>query len=87
MKIAFNTVSHYDRRTIGLHWLTAALVIALWCVGQTIDWFPRGAPRMWARSAHIGAGRLLALVLLYRIWWRLTGGTQLPAIGDGRLDR
>ena len=43
----------YDRRTIRMHWISAALVIALWCLGQTIDWFPRGTPRSLARSVHI----------------------------------
>lgn len=39
----------YDSRTIFLHWLTALLVVGLWIAGQTIDFFPRGTPRMTAR--------------------------------------
>ena len=85
MKESLPTVSHYDTKTIWLHWLTAGLVIGLWCLGQTIDWFPRGAGRVFARSAHISAGALLAIVLLYRIWWRLTAGAQLPAAGTRGL--
>jgi cytochrome b561 len=76
----------YDRRTIALHWLTAGLVAALWIAGQTIDAFPKGTPRTFARSAHITLGIVLALVLTQRIWWRLTGGARLPAAGTGRLD-
>jgi cytochrome b561 len=79
-------LSHYDRRTIALHWLTAALVIGLWLLGQTIDWFPKGAPRAIARSTHIALGLALAAVLVRRIWWRLAGGVHLPRAGGGILD-
>jgi cytochrome b561 len=76
----------YDSRSITLHWLTAVLVVALWALGQTIDLFPKGEPRIAARSLHIVSGVLLALVLTYRIWWRLSAGVRLPAAGPGRLD-
>ncbi|CAN5414424.1 cytochrome b [soil metagenome] len=78
---------HYDRRTIALHWLTAVLVIALWSLGQAIDWFPKGDPRVLARSTHITLGVVLAFVLMARIGWRLGGGLRLPAAGAGWLDR
>jgi cytochrome b561 len=68
----------YDQRTIGLHWAGATLVVLLWCIGQSIDWFPKGMPRIGARSTHILIGVLLGLLLLFRIWWRSTGGRKLP---------
>jgi cytochrome b561 len=77
---------HYDRRSIALHWLTAALVLTLWALGQTIDAFPKGDPRTAARSLHICLGAALALVLAYRIWWRLDGGSRLPMAGTGWID-
>lgn len=69
----------YDSRTIALHWTVAVIVAFLWCLGQAIDWFPQGMPRIGARSVHIvlGAG-LLALVLV-RLRWRMTRGRRLPA--------
>lgn len=85
MKDLLTPAPRYDARTIRLHWLTAGLVVALWLLGQTIDWFPRGAPRVFARSAHISVGALLACVILYRIWWRMSGGAQLAAAGTGVL--
>jgi cytochrome b561 len=83
MQQSLMTMPRYDSKTICLHALTAALVIVLWGLGQSIDWFPGGAPRVFARSAHIGLGALLACVLAYRIWWRATGGAHLPAAGAG----
>lgn len=78
----------YDRRTIVLHWLTATLVLALWIVGQTIDFFPKGAPGVTVRSLHIMAGALLALVVAWRgvawrIVWRRRGGAHLPVADPG----
>jgi cytochrome b561 len=73
----------YDRRTIALHWASAALVLGLWAVGQCIDFFPRGAPRMTVRSFHIAFGLLLALLLAARMAWRLRGGVSLPAADPG----
>ena len=73
----------YDRRTILLHWLTAALVLLLWIVGQTIDFFPKGTPRVTVRSLHITAGALLVLVVAWRIVWRRRGGVHLPVADPG----
>jgi cytochrome b561 len=77
----------YDLRSMRLHWLTAALVLLLWCMGETIDWFARGTPRVTARSAHITVGLLLAAILVFRLWWRATEGRRLPPAGDGALAR
>ena len=79
---------YYDRRTVVLHWITAALVVALWLLGQTIDWFPKGTPRVFARSTHISLGVALALVLLARVSWRLGGRAfHLPPAGSQWLDK
>ncbi len=75
----------YDRSSIWLHWITALLVIALWCVGQTIDWFPKGTPRVAARSLHICFGVILGVILGYRIWWRAGPGRRLPPAGRGAI--
>src|SRR6185437_8828913 len=47
---AIGTPARYDRLSILLHWITAVLVVILWTLGQTIDFFPKGAARIDARS-------------------------------------
>jgi cytochrome b561 len=73
----------YDRRTILLHWVTAALVVLLWGIAQVIDLFPKGAPRIAARSVHIVLGVLLGVILLLRILWRNRSGRRLPPASGG----
>jgi cytochrome b561 len=73
----------YDRTTIWLHWLTAGLVGALWILGQTVDYFPRGAPRVGARSVHIVVGAALLVVLVIRLAWRARWGRGLPLATPG----
>lgn len=72
----------YDRTTIRFHWTTAALVVALWLIGQTADWFPRGPLRGAAWSTHFTLGALLLLLYVARIAWRASGGRRLPGIGS-----
>ena len=74
--------TRYDTTTIVFHWLTAILVATQWLGAQTIDWFPKGALRIDARSMHITGGLLLAAILLARIVWRATAGRRLP-LADG----
>lgn len=75
----------YDRLSILLHWLTAALVVTLWTLGQSLSFFPRGAPRDAALSVHILLGMSVAVVLALRIVWRASAGRRLPPADTGRL--
>lgn len=75
----------YDGVSIALHWLTAVLIVTLWTLGQTIDFFPKGAPKIDARSVHITLGATLAIVLIVRILWRASAGRRLPLANSGWL--
>jgi len=75
----------YDRNTIRFHWTSAALIVALWVIGQTVDWFPRGRVHTVLWSTHFTLGALLILVWLGRIVWRVTSGRRLPGLGSPTL--
>ena len=59
------------------------LVLALWTVGQIIDWAPKGDPRVIVRSLHILFGLVLGLTIVLRLVWRLRGGAQLAPAEPG----
>ena len=80
---ALGTPARYDGMSILLHWVTAALVVILWTLGQTIDFFPKGAPKIDARSTHFVLGIALGFVLLIRIAWRARAGRSLPLATPG----
>jgi cytochrome b561 len=72
----------YDNATIRFHWASAFLIVALWVIGQTADWFPRGPERGAVWSLHFTLGALLALIYVGRIGWRITSGRRLPGVGS-----
>jgi cytochrome b561 len=76
------TLATYDRNTIRFHWTTAALVVVLWLLGQTADWFPRGPWRGAAWSTHFTLGAILLLVYVGRVFWRIRRGRRLPGVGS-----
>ena len=82
---AIGTPARYDGVSIFLHWVTAALVVTLWALGQTIDWFPKGAPKIDARSTHFLLGVTLGVVLLTRVAWRASAGRSLPLADKGSM--
>jgi cytochrome b561 len=73
----------YDRRTILLHWLTAALVISLWGLAQVIDLGPTPTARVYIRSAHILLGVAWVVIYVSRVIWRSTEGVSLPPADRG----
>ena len=76
------TEATYDQATIRFHWTTAALVVALWMIGQTADWFPRGPLRGAVWSMHFTLGAALLAVYLARIVWRVRSSRRLPGVGS-----
>ncbi len=68
--------NHYDNRTIALHWLVAGAILFMWVGAHMIDWFPKGPPRVDARSVHIVLGCLLITAVAYRMFWRATRGVH-----------
>ncbi|MGF6231232.1 cytochrome b561 [Inquilinus ginsengisoli] len=80
------SAGRYDRVTILLHWLTAALVILMFALAEIWGFLPRGtALRKGAQSLHISCGLLLTVVLIARLAWRGTQGRRLPPANTGLL--
>jgi cytochrome b561 len=75
----------YDTTSIILHWLVAALVVALLIGGETIEWLSEGPLRADARSLHILLGMLLGIAVGVRFVWRLSFGRFLPPADSGGL--
>lgn len=74
----------YDPTTVWLHWITVALVGALWALGQITD----GLPQAWRHpvwSVHVVLGIALAFVLLTRVAWRGQFGRVLAPADTGVL--
>jgi len=78
MAPAVISTPRYDHRTIALHWIIALIIPLQWANAHVIDWFPKGPYRVDARSLHILLGALLALALVYRLYWRATKGVRFP---------
>jgi cytochrome b561 len=76
------TPTSYDSRTIRFHWASAALIVAIWGLGQTADYFPKEL-RSVVWSTHITLGGVLAALWIGGLLWRSSGGRQLPAAGPG----
>jgi cytochrome b561 len=80
-----SAVTRYDPTTIWLHWITVGLIVALWVIGQTGDWFPRGPLRTGIWSIHVTLGFATVVVLLTRVAWRAHFGRILPPADSGIL--
>jgi len=78
-----NSKTQFGAVAIGLHWLTALLILGVWTLGQTLDWFPRGEARSGAIVVHIGFGLAVLLTVLARFAWRLADPP--PPLGRSRL--
>ena len=68
----------YDDKTKLFHWISAALILSMWLLGQSLDFLPDGEPIITAASVHYVVGAVLTLLLLFRISWKFTKGTKLP---------
>ena len=80
-----SVVARYDPTTIWLHWITVGLIVVLWVIGQTGDWFPRGPLRTVIWSIHVTLEFAILIVLLTRIAWRAHFGRVLQPADSGLL--
>jgi cytochrome b561 len=64
------TQARYDTLSIALHWIMAALIVALFASGLVAEGFPREARRM-IHAVHGFAGMALVVLVALRVAWRL----------------
>lgn len=78
--------TRYDRLTISLHWLTALLVIGLFASAQVWAQLAKGTPlRKELQALHISCGIALTVIVIGRLFWRVSRGRRLAAIRPGVL--
>ena len=69
----------YDATTKFLHWVTAALIITQFGLGELWDVWPDHSPtHVMMKSLHYSLGVVLAAVILAHILWRAGWGRYLP---------
>lgn len=66
-----NSAEGYGAVSQMIHWITVALVILAWFLGQFDDIFPKGAARAASLFVHISAGLAVIGILVLRLLWRL----------------
>ncbi|ODS11622.1 cytochrome b [Vibrio scophthalmi] len=66
-------------QTIGFHWLTAVMFIAIFAVGWYMVDLPRGPEKGELIGLHKSFGAILLVVAFARIAWRLKEGPIAPA--------
>jgi cytochrome b561 len=76
-----NVPDRYGRAAIALHWLIAVLIFAQIAFGWFLEQIPRGAPmRGFYVNLHKSTGLTIALLIVFRLVWRLTHmPPQLPS--------
>jgi cytochrome b561 len=66
-----NSIEGYGAVPQMIHWVTVAVVILAWSLGQFDDIFPKGAARAASLFVHISAGLAVIGILVLRLFWRL----------------
>lgn len=78
--------NRYDTSTILLHWVTAGIVIFQFLSAELWDYFPHSEKHFLILS-HMSLGFLLTIILVIRIFWRLSFGIRIPELLPSLLDR
>jgi cytochrome b561 len=72
----------YNKVAIALHWVTALLVVLLFGLAITWDYFPKPTQES-LQSIHVSLGLLLAVVVVVRLIWRWMPGHQVSSLEVG----
>lgn len=80
-------MTQYSKRMVIVHWLTLALLIAAWFLGDTVhDARKEDGATLLGYAAHGLAGGAVLLFTLARLYFRNKDGVP-PPIGDTLMDK
>jgi len=77
--------TNYDNVAIGLHWLTAVLVLFQFVSSFVWDDLAKTTKRS-LESLHVSLGILLTVVIVARLIWRWMPGHERPSIVNGWVE-
>jgi cytochrome b561 len=77
---------HYERTAIALHWIMAALIVVVGTLGLLHDSWPRRSQAFWI-NLHALIGLSVWVLLIVRLWWRLSHPPPAPLPELGWLTR
>ncbi len=80
-------MKQYSKRMVAVHWLTLALLIAAWFLGDSLgDATDESKATLTGYFVHILAGGLVLLLTLLRFTFRRQDGIP-PPVGDSPMDK
>lgn len=80
-------MTQYSKRMVIVHWLTLALLIAAWYLGDSLgDATDDSKATLAGYIVHISVGGTILLLTIFRLFFRRQDGIPAP-IGDTPMDR
>jgi len=80
-------MTQYSKRMVIVHWLTLALLIAAWYLGDSLaDATDESKATLAGYIVHIAVGGTVLLLTLFRLYFRRNDGIPAPA-GDTAMDK
>lgn len=80
-------MKQYSKRMVLAHWLTLALLVAAWLLGDALDEARHaGNATLAGYIIHAMVGDLVLLLTLLRFYFRRKDGTPAP-VGTGTMDK
>lgn len=80
-------MNQYSKRMVIVHWLTLALLVAAWILGDAVhDARHDGGATILGYIVHALVGGSILLLTLARLFFRSKDGTP-PAVGNGLMDK
>ena len=73
-----NSQGGYGTAVQIVHWFSVLLVSVAWVLGTVGEDLPRGRARDLGQLIHVSAGELIAILLIFRVGWRLINAPPSP---------